>query len=935
MSWTGSVPVTPNDKPWGPGYPKLAPLASGGFVMLYWDSDFQDTWTLEPALRGQIYSADGAKLGNEFRIETVKDGNLHDYTVAGLPSGGFVVAFSQFSSPEGEEPGDDLWMQMYDASGSPIGDATQVNTLTHGGQGAAQIAVLASGGFVITWSDFGGNWPTQTGGVKAQLFDAGGDKVGGEFLVPPSVVLLQSSPAVTALPDGGFVITWEEDELGGEQSILAQRFDADGNRVGNSFEVVGPGDGYIFDPEVTVLADGRLAFTWTWTNGYNDPALRTARIEGQLLDVDGVKLGEIFIVSTELADDRRSSEVVALQDGGFAVTWEDSTGDGSGSAILAQIYDADAAKVDAAFLVNSPTEDDQRVPVTAVLAWGGIVTAWGDYGGVTPGNASTVALRIFTPGPIEARDDALLTDEATAIAGNLFADNGDGEDSVPADATLWVSAVDGAPAGVGEPIVLPSGALLTLNADGTFSYDPNGAFDHLAGYWTGGSNVAAEDSFTYSLAGGGSATVTVTVRGLPAPEHRILGTEGDDGLNGTADENLISGLGGNDLISAGEGDDLIDGGLGADSMTGGGGDDLYVVDNPGDQVIEVPGGGTDTVEAEIDYTLPAEVERLSLAGGALSGAGNALANILVGNAAANSLNGAAGADVMKGGAGDDLYVVDLVADAVVELAEQGTDTVRSSASYTLPDHVEHLTLSGGGNVGGSGNALANTITGNGGNNRLDGKAGADTMAGGKGHDLYVVGSATDRVVEGGSSGNDTVESAVSYRLPVHFEKLILTGGLGYDGTGNAGANTITGNSGGNILNGGSGNDAIDGGAGKDWLLGGAGVDSLKGGAGDDRFFFNVAAGAANADRILDFSAVDDSIYLLRSVFTRAGASGTLSASAFHQGSAAADAGDRIVYDAASGHIFYDRDGTGATAALLFATVTPGTPLTHADFVIYG
>jgi Ca2+-binding RTX toxin-like protein len=71
------------------------------------------------------------------------------------------------------------------------------------------------------------------------------------------------------------------------------------------------------------------------------------------------------------------------------------------------------------------------------------------------------------------------------------------------------------------------------------------------------------------------------------------------------------------------------------------------------------------------------------------------------------------------------------------------------------------------------------------------------------------------------------------------------------------------------------------------------------------------------------------------VFTRAGASGTLSPSAFHQGANAADAGDRILYDAATGNIFYDGDGSGAAAALLFATVDPGTPLTHADFVIYG
>jgi Ca2+-binding RTX toxin-like protein len=272
---------------------------------------------------------------------------------------------------------------------------------------------------------------------------------------------------------------------------------------------------------------------------------------------------------------------------------------------------------------------------------------------------------------------------------------------------------------------------------------------------------------------------------------------------------------------------------------------------------------------------------------------------------------------------------------VVELAGQGNDTVRTSLNYVLPAHVEHLILTGGADLHGTGNGLANTVTGNAGRNRLDGGSGADLLAGGDGHDTYVVNHAGDRAVEEGSSGNDTVESSVSYGLSIHVEKLVLTGSFGIDGRGNSGANIITGNAGRNFLNGGRGNDVIDGGAGNDELMGNLGNDSLRGRSGDDRFYFNVAAGAANADDILDFAAADDSLYLLRTAFRQAGPNGVLAASAFHQGAAAADAGDRILYDAASGDIFYDADGTGAAAALLFASVAAGTALTHADFVIYG
>jgi Ca2+-binding RTX toxin-like protein len=84
------------------------------------------------------------------------------------------------------------------------------------------------------------------------------------------------------------------------------------------------------------------------------------------------------------------------------------------------------------------------------------------------------------------------------------------------------------------------------------------------------------------------------------------------------------------------------------------------------------------------------------------------------------------------------------------------------------------------------------------------------------------------------------------------------------------------------------------------------------------------------DAIADFSAANDTIFLSREVFTEL-TSGTLRAGAFHLGTAAHDATDRIVYDKASGKIFYDADGIGGAAAMLFATVTPGTALTHADF----
>jgi Ca2+-binding RTX toxin-like protein len=147
---------------------------------------------------------------------------------------------------------------------------------------------------------------------------------------------------------------------------------------------------------------------------------------------------------------------------------------------------------------------------------------------------------------------------------------------------------------------------------------------------------------------------------------------------------------------------------------------------------------------------------------------------------------------------------------------------------------------------------------------------------------------------------------------------------------------ITGNGAANLLSGGGGNDALKGLGGADRLNGGTGNDRLVGGTGTDLFLFNSALNASsNVDRITDFSVVDDSIQLDNDVFTAAGAIGTLSAGAFRAGVAAQDADDRIIYDSATGKIYYDADGNGAGAQVLFAQVNAGLALTNGDFSIVG
>ncbi|HQS18686.1 M10 family metallopeptidase [Reyranella sp.] len=369
------------------------------------------------------------------------------------------------------------------------------------------------------------------------------------------------------------------------------------------------------------------------------------------------------------------------------------------------------------------------------------------------------------------------------------------------------------------------------------------------------------------------------------------------------------------VLTGNAGNNTLDGAAGADTMAGGVGNDVYVVDDAGDLVIEAAAGGNDSVQAWASHVLAANVEGLRLMGTAdLEGTGNTLANTLFGNSGKNILDGGAGADTMTGGAGDDTYVVDHAGDRVVETAGGGSDTVRSSITYTLSGGIETLILTGSAAVGGKGNAENNVLIGNGANNGLDGGAGIDTMIGGDGNDIYVVENAGDVVIEMANGGTDAVRAWIDYTLTDNVETLTLYGTADIDATGNALANALTGNSGRNVL---------DGGLGADVLIGASG----------DSFRFSTGLGADNVDRIARFEHTANIIELDHTIFATLGI-GTLDAGAFNTGAVSTQADDRILFHASSQALYYDADGAGGAAAIKFASigVLVGT-LDHTDFLI--
>ena len=489
--------------------------------------------------------------------------------------------------------------------------------------------------------------------------------------------------------------------------------------------------------------------------------------------------------------------------------------------------------------------------------------------------------------------DSFETDDNVALTGNVLA-NDTHLDGLP----LTVTEVDGQAVDVGIPITLASGAILTLNADGSFTFDPS------AESLVAGASRQEVVSFTVSDGADSSvSTLTFDINGIDNDDifrgsvlaDRIFAGVGDDIVFGLEDDDVLSGQDGNDILSGGVGADLLLGGLGDDTLIGGEGDDRLqggdgndilrsgtghdrIIAGDGDD-IAVGGDGNDLLvgEAGADRLFGQDGEDRILGGDGndiLSGdTGNDVLigglgdDIIVGGADDDILRGDAGNDVLRSGTGDDRLLGGDGDDRAV--AGDGNDLLlgEAGADRLFGQDGEDRLLGGDGNDILSGGNGDDRLLGEAGDDRILGDRGFDVLLGGDGNDI-LRGGIGDDILDGGT-GDDIVDGGRDFDILRGAEgNDILSGGSGNDflagGTEN---DVLFGGTDDDFLYGGSGNDRLFGGrdfdalfgqAGNDVLNGGLGNDTLTGGAGNDIFVFSTGSGR---DRITDFNAAQDIIRL--------------------------------------------------------------------------
>ncbi len=559
-----------------------------------------------------------------------------------------------------------------------------------------------------------------------------------------------------------------------------------------------------------------------------------------------------------------------------------------------------------------------------------------------------------------AQDDMFATDEATLVAGDLFADNGAGADS-NVDSALTVAAVNGVDTNVDNQIALASGALLKVNADGTFAYDPGGAFDTLTGV-TGATNSSGTDGFTYTLAGGGTATATITIAGLG--NDPAYGTAGDDVMVGTSGDDRIFGYGGADTIDGGGGDDRIFIGSTPNRIVGGAGTDtLFLLAGGSAMIGNAQISGIEAVQvydgSSLDLTGVgagiATIRSRSLSGGGATIHGSNAGDVIFGGAGADTLDGGVGDDRINvyatpasiaGGAGvDSLYLHDAVSATFTDATLTGVarvfvydggsvDVSQVTAGF---DVLRSLSTATGG---------ATIVAGN----RADvvfGGLGADTLSGGGGDDRIGV-SAQPAYVDGGAGTGDILllGGGASYVFDdtslTGVERVFVRGDTSVDLSAvhaDLSINTIGDAGTQSAVVGTAGANRIVGGASDDTLDGGGGADVLRGGAGADTFAFSSLADTVGTDgaidRVFDFSRTQGDTIALSAIDADPARAGQqtftfIGTDAF--GTGGTDYQVRVTGSQnGNSYIQFDTDHDGRADYTIF--VHSDAPLTNADIVV--
>ncbi len=371
----------------------FARLADGNFVAVWESTDAQQD-SSSSGIKGRVMAANGAPVGPEFLINTAT-ANAQTYaSVAGLAGGGFVVTWTTRDALQ-DGSYDSIKAQRFDAAGLKVGPEFLVNSQANNIQWISSVAALDNGGFVIAWETYDSAQDGSGRAIKAQLYDAAGAKTGGEFLVNTVTASDQMNCDISTLSDGRFIVTWLIN-INGKLDVRAQVFNSAGAKLGGEIFVNSQTFESQTEVSVTNLANGGFVISWTTFDTTQDGS--GSAIKAQVFDAAGAKVGGELLVNTAGAAAQKSPSVAGLSNGDFVIAWrtDDQTADDASGAIKAQVFAATGAKLGGEFRVNSAAASLESDPTVVDLGNGAFAIGW--TGSSAPAWDNNIRAQILSSG---------------------------------------------------------------------------------------------------------------------------------------------------------------------------------------------------------------------------------------------------------------------------------------------------------------------------------------------------------------------------------------------------------------------------------------------------------------------------------------------------------------------------------------------------------
>ena len=552
----------------------VAQLVGGGFVIVWQDDSGADS-----VIFGQRYDAAGNKVGAEFSPSSFT-GDLDDQiepVVTGLVDGGFFVSWSDTDSATDH----DITGAVFNASGGFV--RTQISDGSGRDTEDAQVARLGTGSVSVWTNNSGVN-----DDVNFAIFDAAGN--GGSIITAnTATAAYQTNPSVSAAPDASkFAVVWGSNL---DFTIKGRLFTPAGAELAPEFQIASAaGSLGVFEPVVAWLNDNEFAVVWREANLFNvgGNQIRVKIFDGQSATV--VALTGSILVNSVMAGSQQNPCLTVLPNGGFVVSWEDTSGVGGddGFAIKLQAFDGAGGKIGGEILVNTTTASSQFDPSIAALADGRVVVSWTDF---SSGNED-VRMQIIDPrdGIVDgtAGSDTLYGNDVTdfiygfdgadtvhglagadtinggAGADNIFGDRGDDTSYGGSDGDrIYGDLGDDEQYGESGSDLIYSGAGSDLMDGGTgvgsdtayYSSEKTGAIINLLDQSLNAGSALGDTLLNFEL-----------VFGSNVGADTITGGNGNETILGNGGADVLNGSGGADILRGGVGVDTLNGGVGADKF---------------------------------------------------------------------------------------------------------------------------------------------------------------------------------------------------------------------------------------------------------------------------------------------------------------------------------------------------------------------------------